>query len=502
MDNNENLNRMTRMTGEPVSDDNFSVTDETGRIPIEDSYLIDKLAHFNRERIPERVVHAKGWGAHGEFIATKDMSRYTTAKLFGKVGKKTEVLVRFSTVAGGRESADTVRDPRGFAVKFYTEDGNLDIVGNNTPVFFIRDPIKFPDFIHSQKKNPRTNLTDPNAQWDFLSLTPESLNQVTVLYSDQGIPYGFRYMDGFGTNTFTWYNAKGECKLIKYHFISEQGIKNIQPDEAEKLAGESPDFAGEDLQKAIARKEYPSWRLKIQMMSKEQAETYRFDPFDTTKTWYEEDFPLIEIGRMTLNRNPLNFFNEIEQAAFCPANLVPGTGPSQDKMLQARMFAYADTQRYRLGVNQTRIGVNAPKNAVFNYERDGHLAKNPTDTINYYPNSEQRVSFMQGAESPCGTATGKIKRHAQEIADIDFVQPGDRYRAMTKDEQTRLVKNISDSLSKAERRIQYRQTALFLKADEDYGRGVAESLKLNMSEVKRLSLMTQKERVYATSKRL
>lgn len=502
MDNNERINRMTRMTGNPVPEDNFSITDTTGRIPIEDSYLIEKLAHFNRERIPERVVHAKGWGAHGEFVATKDMSRYTTAKLFCKAGKKTEVLARFSTVAGGRESADTVRDPRGFAIKFYTEDGNLDIVGNNTPVFFIRDPIKFPDFIHSQKKNPRTNLTDVNAQWDFLSLTPESLNQVTVLFSDQGIPYGFRYMDGFGTNTFTWYNSKGECRFIKYHFISEQGLKYIEPDEAEKIAGENPDFAGQDLQKAISRGEFPSWRLCIQMMTKEQAENYRFDPFDVTKTWYEEDFPLIEIGKMTLNRNPLNFFNEVEQAAFCPANLVPGTGPSQDKMLQGRLFAYADTQRYRLGANLTRVGVNAPKNAVFNYERDGNLARNPDNTINYYPNSQQRVTFTPGSESPCGVAEGNIVRRKVEIKDIDFVQPGDRYRALDAGAKARLIRNIANSLSQAERRIQYRQTALFFKADENYGRGVADALNLNMSEVKRLAGMTQTERVYATTKKL
>lgn len=491
-------NIFTQNLGEPVANDNFSLTSADGNILLKDSQLIDKLARFDRERIPERVVHAKGWGAHGEFTVTGDVSRYTLAKVFNRVGKKTKVLVRFSTVAGGRDSADTVRDPRGFAVKFYTEDGILDIVGNNTPVFFIRDPMKFPDFIHSQKKNPRTNLTDPNAQWDFLSLTPESINQVTILFSDQGIPYGFRFMDGFGTDTFVWYNAKGSYNFVKYHFISQQGLKYIPAEEAEKIAGENPDFAGEDLRDAIAKGKFPSWKLYVQIMSPEQAETYRFDPFDTTKTWYEEDFPLIEVGVMTLNRNPLNFFNEVEQAAFCPANMVPGTAPSQDKMLQGRLFAYRDTQRYRLGVNFQRVAVNAPTSEVFNYERDGDLARNPNDPVNYYPNSMQKVTFTRDAEAPPQEIYGEIKRHVVQIKDIDFVQAGDRYRAMDEGERTRLIDNICASLSQAEKRIQYRQTALFLKADAEYGKRIAEKLRLNIREVYKLSRMSQAEREYAT----
>lgn len=491
-------NIFTQKLGEPVANDNFSLTSTDGNILLKDSQLIDKLARFDRERIPERVVHAKGWGAHGEFTVTGDVSRYTLAKVFNRVGKKTKVLVRFSTVAGGRDSADTVRDPRGFAVKFYTEDGILDIVGNNTPVFFIRDPMKFPDFIHSQKKNPRTNLTDPNAQWDFLSLTPESINQVTIIFSDQGIPYGFRFMDGFGTNTFVWYNAKGSYNFVKYHFISQQGLKYIPAEEAEKIAGENPDFAGEDLRDAIAKGKFPSWKLYVQIMSPEQAETYRFDPFDTTKTWYEEDFPLIEVGVMTLNRNPLNFFNEVEQAAFCPANMVPGTAPSQDKMLQGRLFAYRDTQMYRLGVNFQRVAVNAPTSEVFNYERDGGLARNPNDPVNYYPNSMQKVTFTRDAEAPPQEIYGEIKRHVVPIKDIDFVQAGDRYRAMDEGERTRLIDNICASLSQAEKRIQYRQTALFLKADAEYGKRIAEKLRLNIREVYKLSRMSQAEREYAT----
>ena len=407
----------TKRLGEPVDGDQVSLTDADGNILFRDTVLTDKLANFNRERIPERVVHAKGWGAHGEFVLTRDMSKYTLAGLFTQVGKKVRVLVRFSTVAGGRESADTVRDPRGFAVRFYTDDGIHDIVMNNTPVFFIRDPIKFPDFIHSQKKNPVTNLTDPNAQWDFLTLTPESLNQVTVLFSDQGIPYGFRFMDGFGTDTFSWYNSRGEYFYIKYHFISEQGIKNIPADEAKRIAGENPDFAGEDLRKAIDRCDYPSWRVKVQIMTPEQAKKYRFDPFDTTKTWYEEDFPLIEIGRMTLNRNPENFFNEIEQAAFCPGNMVPGTSASPDKMLQGRMIAYSDTQRYRIGVNFDRVPVNSPGTPVF-----------PREKTIFSPESERKrhggtVAALLG--NPLQRQVGRIQK-IEDAVEAQFLEEAKR----------------------------------------------------------------------------
>ena len=498
---NKDDNIFTKKLGEPVSGDQVSLSDAEGNILLRDTVLIDKLAAFNRERIPERVVHAKGWGAHGEFVPTRDMSEFTLARLFTKVGRKFRVLVRFSTVAGGRESADTVRDPRGFAVRFYTEDGIHDIVCNNTPVFFIRDPMKFPDFIHSQKKNPVTNLTDNNAQWDFFSLTPESLNQVTVLFSDQGIPYGFRFMDGFGTDTFSWYNARGEYVFVKYHFISEQGLKYIDPAEAERIAGENPDFAGEDLRNAIASGDFPSWRVAVQIMTPEQAKTYRFDPFDTTKTWYEEDFPLIEIGRMTLNKNPENFFNEIEQAAFCPGNMVPGTSASPDKMLVGRMFAYSDTQRYRLGVNFDRVEVNAPGSPVFNYQRDGALADNPTGAVNYYPNSMEEVRFSRRVFEVPPTVTAPVKREAPPIKDVDFVQPRDRFLAMDEAARGRLTDNIAASLGKAEKRIQYRSAALFYRTEPRYGTMVSEKLKLNIREVKRLSSLSQEELVRATGKR-
>ena len=494
-------NLFTKRLGEPVQTDQVSESDAEGNILLRDSVLIDKLSAFDRERIPERVVHAKGWGAHGEFVPTRDMSGYTLAGLFTKVGKKFRVLVRFSTVAGGRDSADTVRDPRGFAVKFYTDEGIHDIVCNNTPVFFIRDPMKFPDFIHSQKKNPQTNLTDPNAQWDFLSLTPESLNQVTVLFSDQGIPYGFRFMDGFGTNTFSWYNQSGDYVYIKYHFLSEQGLKNLDPDEAARIAGENPDFAGEDLRNAIARGDYPSWRVAVQIMTPQQAKTYRFDPFDTTKTWYESDFPLIEIGRLTLNRNPGNFFNEIEQAAFCPANMVPGTSASPDKMLQGRMFAYSDAQRYRLGVNFNRVAVNASASPVFNYQRDGDLAENPVNPVNYYPNSMQEVRFSKRVRTVPPGVTAPVTRDVQPIKDIDFVQPRDRFLAMDEAQRSRLMNNIAESLGGSEKRIQYRSAALFYKTEPRYGTGIAERLKLNLREVRRLSELTQKELEYATGRK-
>ena len=319
-----------------------------------------------------------------------------------------------------------------------------------------------------------------------------------MLYSDQGIPYGFRFMDGFGTDTFSWYNSRGEYFYIKYHFISEQGIKNIPADEAKRIAGENPDFAGEDLRKAIDRCDYPSWRVKVQIMTPEQAKKYRFDPFDTTKTWYEEDFPLIEIGRMTLNRNPENFFNEIEQAAFCPGNMVPGTSASPDKMLQGRMIAYSDTQRYRIGVNFDRVPVNSPGTPVFNYQRDGDLAKNPTGSINYYPNSYDEVRFSKRVRNVPPEVTSPVRREAPPIKDIDFVQPRDRYMAFDEGERNRLMDNIAESLGQAAKKIQYRAAALFYKIAPSYGEGVGERLKLNLREVRRLSKLSQKELEYAT----
>ena len=363
-------NNLTTSWGAPVGDNQNSMTaGSRGPTLIQDVHLLEKLAHFNRERVPERVVHAKGAGAHGYFEVTNDLTKYTKANFLSKLGKRTPMFIRFSTVAGELGSSDTVRDPRGFSVKFYTEEGNYDLVGNNTPVFFIRDAIKFPDFIHTQKRDPQTNLKNPTAVWDFWSLSPESLHQVSILMSDRGIPASFRNMHGFGSHTFKWTNELGEGVWIKYHFKTDQGVKNLDVNTAAKLAAENPDYHTQDLFHAIENGDFPSWTLHVQIMPLEDADTYRFDPFDVTKVWSQKDYPLIEVGRMVLNRNPENYFTEVEQATFSPGTLVPGIDVSPDKMLQGRLFAYHDAHRYRVGANHQMLPINRPKVEVNNYQR-------------------------------------------------------------------------------------------------------------------------------------
>ncbi|HUU39026.1 MAG TPA: catalase, partial [Candidatus Desulfaltia sp.] len=362
---------LTNNFGAPVDNDQNSLTaGNPGPVLMQDVHLLEKLSHFDRERIPERVVHAKGAGAYGHFEVTADVTKYTRAKFLSQVGKRTEVFLRCSTVGGERGSADAERDPRGFALKFYTEEGNYDLVGNNTPVFFIRDPLKFSDFIHTQKRNPATNLKDPDMFWDFLSLTPESIHQVTILFSDRGTPRTFRHMNGYSSHTYKWYNDKGEYFWVKYHFKTEQGIQNLTRQEAEVMKGKDPDHATRDLSEAIKKGDHPAWRLEVQIMTAEQAADYRFDPFDLTKVWPHADFPPIVIGKLVLNRNPENYFAEVEQSAFSPANFVPGIAASPDKMLQGRLFSYHDTHLHRLGPNYHLLPVNAPKAAkVDNYQR-------------------------------------------------------------------------------------------------------------------------------------
>jgi len=496
--------RLTMASGAPVADDQNTVTaGPRGPALMQDVHLMEKLAHFNRERIPERVVHAKGAGAYGVFECTADMSKYTRAMFLSQVGKKIEVLARFSTVGGEKGSADAARDPRGFAVKFYTEEGNYDMTGNNTPVFFIRDPLKFPDFIHTQKRDPRTNAPNPDMFWDFLSLTPESIHQVTILFSDRGTPRTYRHMNGYSSHTFKWYNAKGEYFWVQYHFKTEQGIQNLTREEATRMAGENPDHATKDLYGAIERGECPSWRVCVQIMTPEQARNYRWNIFDITKVWPHGDFPLIEIGRMTLNRNPGNYFADVEQAAFSPGNFVPGIAASPDKMLQARVVSYHDAHLYRLGPNYQLLPVNAPRACkAQNYQRDGtmRLDGNGGGGPNYWPNSmggpAPDASF---AEPPIGLE-GEAARHPQPLTDDDFVQPGVLYRkVMTDTDRAHLVGNIVAHLGKAQKRIQLRQTALFFKADPDYGRRVAEGLALDVAEVKRLAALSQEDRVKATA---
>ena len=496
---------LTTASGMPVDDDQNTVTaGAEGPALMQDVHLMEKLAHFNRERIPERVVHAKGAGAHGVFECTADMSKYTRAGFLSEVGKKTEVFARFSTVGGERGSADPARDPRGFAVKFYTEEGNYDMTGNNTPVFFIRDPLKFPDFIHTQKRDPGTNMPNPDMFWDFLSLTPESMHQVTILFSDRGTPKTFRHMNGYSSHTFKWYNATGEQYWVQYHFKTEQGIQNLTREEATRIAGEDPNHATRDLYEAIERGEFPAWRVCVQIMPPEEAKTYRWNIFDITKVWPHGDYPLIEIGRMVLNRNPQNYFAEVEQSAFSPGNLVPGIAASPDKMLQARLVSYHDAHLHRLGPNYQLLPVNAPKAcAARNYQRDGsmRLDDNGGGGPNYWPNSMGGPAPDASFSEPPMDLEGQAERHPQELTDDDFFQPGELYRrVMTDADRDHLIGNIVAHLGGAQRRIQLRQSALFFKADPDYGRRVAEGLGLDVKEVERLASLSQEERVKATAK--
>ena len=473
-----------------MDDDQNSITAGVyGPVLLQDVHLIQKLAHFNRERTPERVVHAKGAGAFGYFEVTHDLTKYTKARFLSNVGKRTDVVVRFSTVGGEKGSADAERDPRGFAMKFYTEDGNYDLVMNNTPVFFIRDPIKFPDFIHTQKRNPATNCKDPDMFWDFLSLTPESIHQVTILFSDRGTPKSYRHMNGYSGHTFKWYNDKGEYHWVKYHFKTAQGIQNLTRQEAEVLKGKDPDHATRDLYEAIERGDYPAWNVHVQIMPPAEAENYRFNIFDVTKVWPHGDYPLKPLGRLVLNRNPSNYFTDVEQAAFSPGNLVPGIAPSPDKMLQGRIFAYHDAHRYRLGPNYEQLPVNAPKAAVNTYQRDGFMRlQNFGGEPNYWPNSFGGPEPDPRAVEPGFEVTGIAARHTYTHPNDDFVQPTALYeKVMTDIDRDHLIGNIVDHLGGAKKEIQLRQTVLFYKVHPEYGTRVAEGLGLDVEEVKRLS---------------
>jgi catalase len=499
----EGQEKLTTNFGQPVDDDQNSKTAGLpGPTIMEDIHLVEKLAHFNRERIPERVVHAKGAGAGGYFEVTHDVTKYTRAKFLSKIGKRTEVFVRLSTVGGEKGSADSARDPRGFAVKFYTEEGNYDLVGNNTPVFFIRDPIKFPDFIHTQKRNPATNAKDPDMFWDFLSLTPESVHQVTILFSDRGTPSSYRHMNGYGGHTFKWWNNKGEYVWVKIHLKTVQGIKNLTRHEATQIAGQNPDHATDDLYEAIKRGEFPAWKVQIQIITPEQAKKYKYNPFDMTKVLPHGDFPVMPVGRFVLNRNPENYFAEVEQAAFCPGNFVPGIGPSPDKMLQARILFYHDAQRYRLGPNYHLIPVNSPKGAkAYTYQRDGAMRvdSNFKGAPNYYPNSFGGPAPQPEVAEPGIEVSGKTGRQPHNHPNDDFSQAGALYKKVMNDEdREHLISNIVDHLANAQKRIQVRQTALFYKADSEYGTRVAQGLNLDMKEIERLAQMSQEERVKAT----
>jgi len=443
----------TTDAGIPVASDEYSLTvGPDGPILLQDHYLIEQMANFNRERIPERQPHAKGSGAFGYFEVTKDVSAYTRAAVF-QPGVKTDTLIRFSTVAGERGSPDTWRDPRGFALKFYTTEGNYDMVGNNTPVFFVRDPMKFQHFIRSQKRRADNGLRDHDMQWDFWTLSPESAHQVTWLMGDRGIPKSWRNMNGYSSHTYMWANAAGERFWVKYHFKTDQGIECLTQADADRIAGEDADYHRRDLFEAIKRGDYPSWTLKAQIMPFAEAETYRFNPFDLTKVWPHSDYPVHEVGRLTLNRNPTDFHTEIEQAAFEPNNLVPGIGPSPDKMLLARLFSYADAHRARLGVNYKQIPVNRPKAPVHNYSKDGAMRViNVTDPV-YAPNSKggPKADSERYREREVWNASGEFIRvaYTKRKDDDDFVQPGNLVRKVMDDAQRdRLVSNVVGHLKK------------------------------------------------------
>jgi catalase len=482
----------TSTTGVPVESDTESLTaGPQGPVLLHDWYLIEKLAQFNRERVPERIVHAKGAGAYGELVVTNpEIAAYTKAKLF-QPGVRTESLVRFSTVAGEQGSPDTWRDPRGFAVKFYTEDGNYDIVGNNTPVFFVRDAIKFPDFIRSQKRLPGNGLRDHNMQWDFWTLSPESAHQVTWLMGDRGLPRTYRHMNGYGSHTYQWVNAAGERFWVKYHFKTDQGIDFLTQEEADRLAGSDPDYHRADLWNAIERGEFPSWTLKVQIMPVDEAESYRFNPFDLTKVWSHKDYPLIEVGTWTLNRNPQNYFVEIEQAAFAPSNVVPGIGFSPDKMLLGRVFSYADAQRYRIGTNYAELPPNRARAAEVNsYSKEGamrHTFNGPEVAV-YAPNSYGGPHADPDAAGDGGQwgfdGTAVRAGYIQHAEDDDFGQAGTLVReVMTDEERERLAHNIIGHASNGvtpevlERVYQY-----WRNVDADLGAKVEAGVKAKLAE--------------------
>jgi len=472
---------LTTTAGAPIADNQNSLTaGARGPLLLQDWQLLEKLAHQNRERIPERVVHAKGWGAHGTLTITRDLSRYTRAKVFA-AGTRTPVLARFSTVAGELGAADAERDVRGFALKFYTEEGNWDLVGNNTPVFFIRDPLKFPDFIRTQKRHPKTHLRSNTAAWDFWSLSPESLHQVTILMSDRGIPVSPRFMNGYGSHTYSLWNRGNERFWVKFHFKTRQGHKTLSNEEAAHIIGQSRETYQQDLFSAIERGEHPQWTLYVQIMPELDAAKTTFNPFDLTKVWPHRDYPLIDVGLLELDRNPDNYFEQIEQAAFSPSNVVPGIGFSPDKVLQARIFSYADAHRYRLGTHYEALPVNAPKCPVHHYHKDGSMKffSTPTGASDAYyePNSFGGAAQAPEFAEPALRLDGAADRWNHRDGNDDFGQPGALFRLLDAAHQRRLASNIAASMSGVPAFIVERQLAHFDRADRAYGAVVREALR-------------------------
>ena len=480
------LTKLTNNAGVQVADNqNVMTAGPRGPLLLQDAWFLEKLAHFDREVIPERRMHAKGSGAYGTFTVTHDITRYTRANIFSEIGKETELFTRFSTVAGERGAADAERDIRGFAVKFYTEEGNWDLVGNNTPVFFLRDPLKFPDLNHAVKRDPRTNLRSALNNWDFWTSLPEALHQVTIVMSDRGIPASYRHMHGFGSHTFSLINADNERYWVKFHFRTQQGIRNLTDAESEMTIGKCRESHQRDLYDSIEMEDFPRWTMFIQVMPEKEASTCAYNPFDLSKVWFHGDYPLIEVGVLELNRNPENYFAEVEQSAFNPTNIVPGIGFSPDKMLQGRLFSYGDTQRYRLGVNHHLIPVNASRCPFHSYHRDGAMRVdgNHGSTLSYEPNSfgqwQQQPEFAEPPLSLEGAAD-----HWNHREDEDYYsQPGQLFRQMSVDQQAQLFGNTARSICEATKEIQLRHVGNCMKADPDYGKGVADALGISLSEL-------------------
>ncbi|KRM67505.1 catalase [Apilactobacillus ozensis DSM 23829 = JCM 17196] len=476
--------KLTTNEGQPWADNNHSLTaGNRGPVLMQDYQLIEKLAQFNRERIPERVVHAKGAGAKGIFTLTHDMSKYTKADIFNGNNKKTDMIVRFSEVAGELGYPDTLRDVRGFALKFYTNEGNYDIVGNNTPIFFINDPLKFPDFIHSQKREPDSHLRSQDMQWDFWAHSPESVHQVTYLMGDRGNPASYANMNGYGSHTFKWVNEKGEQFWVKYHFISEQGVKNMTEEQATKTASSNPDYLIQDLYDRIKQGDFPKWKVCVQIIPFKDGLNYKDDIFDVTKTVSHKDYPLQEVGEFVLNQNPDNYFDDVEEAAFSPANLVPGIEASPDKLLQGRLFAYKDAERYRLGANYEKLPINRPKNNVKNYSRDGFMSQGQDGSVNYEPNSQNGPVEDSSAKTAPFDISGNAGNYNTYANDY-YSQAGALYNVYSEDEKQRLIETIKStlgSINSHENKVL--ETKQFYQADHDYGTRVAKALNLDLSEI-------------------
>ncbi|PHV29203.1 catalase [Janthinobacterium sp. BJB426] len=473
------MKKLTTAFGAPVVDNqNIQTAGPRGPALLQDVWFLEKLAHFDREVIPERRMHAKGSGAHGTFTVTHDITRYTRAKIFGAVGKSTPMFARFSTVAGERGAADAERDIRGFALKFYTEEGNWDLVGNNTPVFFMRDPLKFPDLNHAIKRDPRSGLRSANSNWDFWTSLPEALHQVTVVMSDRGLPRSFRHMHGFGSHTFSFLNAQNERFWVKFTFKTQQGIQNLTDQEAEELVGKDRESSHRDLYESIENKDFPRWTLYVQIMPEKEAGTYHLNPFDLSKVWPHGDYPLIEVGVLELNRNADNHFAEVEQAAFNPANVVPGISFSPDKMLQGRLFSYGDAQRYRLGVNHSHIPVNAPKCPFHSYHRDGQMRVdgNQGGTLGYEPNSEQEWAEQPDFREPPLSIEGAADHWNHRVDEDYYSQPRALFQLMTPAQQQALFDNTARAISGASEQVKQRHIGNCTLCDPAYGAGVAEAI--------------------------